>query len=183
MTRLSVRPVTLTDREELVSLVEANLEALEEGLSLLDRRFPAGQVPVDLLARDARGRLVFCLFGSGSNPAMLLQALEAYGWCRENAALLGRLFPEANIDTAVPPRLLLLAPRFSDRLPRTARLLGPLSLALVECRCVEVDGVRSVCFEPVEGSTEGPGVEDAVPERVRRLMSHLERLSFREGFR
>lgn len=184
MTRLSIRPVTLTDREELVSLVEANLDALEGGLSLLTRRFPAGQVPVDLLARDVRGRLVLCVFGSGSNPAMLLQALEAYGWCRENAPLLGRLLPDANIDTAIPPRLLLLAPRFSDRLPRAARLLGSLSLVLVECRCLEVDGVRGICFELVEGSVEGGSApEEAMPERVRQLVNHLERLNVREGFR
>ncbi|MEK7364514.1 MAG: hypothetical protein AAB016_11145, partial [candidate division NC10 bacterium] len=90
---LSIRPLALTDREELAALVEAHLPALEGGLSILERRFPAGQVPVDLVAVDARERLVLLILGSGSNPAMLLQGLEAYAWCRENGALLGRLLP------------------------------------------------------------------------------------------
>lgn len=195
---LSIRPLGLTDREELAALVEANLPALEEGVSVLERRFPAGQVPVDLVAADSRERLVLIILGSGSNPALLLQGLEAYGWCRENGALLGRLLPGAGIDTAVPPRLFLLAPRFSDSLRRTARYLGPLSPVLVECRCLEVNGERGICFEPVEGNVEpAPPPDPAVPEapepprepedptraRVGQLVSHLERLSFREAFR
>ena len=191
---LSIRPLVLTDREELAALVEANLPALEGGLSILERRFPAGQVPVDLVAVDARERLVLLILGSGSNPAMLLQGLEAYGWCRENGALLGRLLPGAGIDAATPPRLFLLAPRFSDSLRRTARYLGPVSPVLVECRCLEVNGERGICFEPVEGNVEAPPAEPDAPEgagdpddpvraRVRGLVSHLERLSFREAFR
>lgn len=191
---LSIRPLALTDREELAALVETNLAALEGGLRLLERRFPAGQVPVDLVAADPRERLVLIILGSGSNPAMLLQALEAYGWCRENGALLGRLLPGARIDTAAPPRLFLLAPRFSDSLRCTARYLGALAPVLVECRCLEVNGVRGICFEPVEGNVEAPPTEpgasegagdpdDPVRARVRGLVSHLERLSFREAFR
>ncbi len=195
---LSIRPLALTDREELASLVEANLPAIEGGLSLLQRRFPAGQVPVDLVAVDARERLVLLVLGSGSNPAMLLQGLEAYGWCRDNGALLGRLFPGAGIDTATPARLFLLAPRFSDSLRRTARYLGPVSPVLVEYRCLLVNGVRGICFEPVEGSVEAAAPPDPVvsersegaeePDdptraRARQLVSHLERLSFREAFR
>ncbi|MBI3030230.1 MAG: hypothetical protein HYY64_12025 [Candidatus Rokubacteria bacterium] len=188
---LSIRPLALTDREELAALVEANLSALEGGLSVLERRFPAGQVPVDLVAVDARERLVLVILGSGSNPAMLLQSLEAYAWCRENGALLGRLLPGVRIDPAAPPRLFLLAPRFSDSLRRTARYLGPLSPVLVECRCLEVNGERGICFEPVEGDVEAAAPPEPVPpapgdgprERVKQLVSHLERLSFGEAFR
>jgi len=195
VTSLSIRPLALTDREELAALVEANLPALEGGLSILERRFPAGQVPVDLVAVDARERLVLLILGSGSNPAMLLQSLEAYAWCRENGALLGRLLPGASIDPAAPPRLFLLAPRFSDSLRRTARYLGPLSPVLVECRCLEVNGERGICFEPVEGDVEAAAPPEPVPpepaeapgdgarDRVKQLVSHLERLSFREAFR
>ena len=190
---LSIRPLALTDREEMVSLVEANLAALEGGLSVLERRFPAGQVPVDLVAVDARARLVLLILGSGSNPALLLQGLEAYGWWRENGALLQRLLPGATIDTAAAPRLFLLAPRFADNLRRTARYLGALSPVLVECHCLEVNGVRGICFEPVEGNVEAPPAEPVAPEgapqpddqahaRVQQLVSHLRRLSFREAF-
>ena len=200
MTALSIRPLTVTDREELVSVIERNLPALETGLSLLERRFPAGAVLVDFLALDARERLVLCLLGSGSNGAMLVQAMEAYGWCCDNGALLERLFPGARVGMGAPPRLLLLAPRFSDSLRRTARHLGPLSPTLVECRPVEVNGARGICFEAVEGSAlpapsaprDGEptdkgsagvdGREDPARERARRLVRHLERLSFREAF-
>lgn len=196
-----VRALAVTDREELGSLLEANLSALDPGLSLLDRHFPAGEAPVDLLALDAGGRLVLCLLGSGSNAAVLVRALEAYGWCRENGTLLRRLFPAARIDTEAPPRLYLLAPRFSDGLRRTARHFGPLSPALVECRCLEVNGARAICLERVEGMPiqelqDAPGGEPdesrpeisgghegAVPARAREFARRLERLSFREAFR
>ncbi len=190
---LVIRPLAVTDREDLAALVEANLPALEEGVSLLGRRFPAGQVAVDLVGVDARERLVLVVLGSGSDPAILLQALEAYGWCCEHGSLLRRLFPDARMDPSVPPRLFLLAPRFSDSLRRTARYLGLLSPVLVECRVLEVNGERGICFEPVEGTVEAapppepveaaPGPPDGGRDRVRQLVSHLERISFREAFR
>ncbi len=195
MTNPSIRPLPVRDPEELAFLVEENLPALEPGLSLLGRRFPAGRVLVDFLALDSRERLVLLMLGSGSDAAMLVQALEAYGWFRENGALLARLFPGPRLDTAAPPRLYLLAPRFSDSLRRTARYLGPLSPALVECRSLEVNGARGVCFERVEGRVEevlppdsvgsspAKEAEDPTRARVRQLVSHLERLSFREAFR
>lgn len=175
---LSVRPFAVTDRRELASLVEDHLTTLEPGFSLLERRFPAGETLVDFLLLDARGRLVLCLLGSGSNAAMLVQAIEAYGWCCDNGALLAERFPDAGLDVAARPHLLLLAPRFSDGLRRAARHFGPLAPTLVECRGLEVNGERAVCFETVEGE-----LADQVRERARELVKHLERLSFREAFR
>lgn len=195
MTPPSIRPLAVTDPDQLACLLEENLSALEPGLSLLDRRFPAGQVVVDLLGQDARGRLVLVMFGSGSEAALLLQALEAYGWCRENEALLRHLFPGARLDAATPPRLCLLAPRFADSLRRTARHLGSLAPTLVECRAVELNGERAVSFEPVEGRVEAappsapvgsspPQEPEAAPRaRAQEFVRHLERLSFREAFR
>lgn len=200
MTSVFVRPLAVTDGNQLASLVEGHLSALEPGLTLLERRFPAGEVLVDFLALDARGRLVLCVLGSGSTSVMLVQAIDACGWCCENGALLERLFPGAKLHSG-PPRLFLLAPRFSDSVRRTARSLGPLSPVLVECRGVEVNGVRAVCFEAVEGmplpevpgspagtptdgrTAPGESAEDAARERVSELVRHLEHLSFREAFR
>src|SRR3972149_6288955 len=94
-----------------------------------------------------------------------------------------------------PPRLFLRASRFSDSLRRTARYLGPLSPVLVECRCLEVNGERGICFEPVEGDVEAAAPPEPIPPepaegpgggargRVKQLVSHLERLSFRGTFR
>ena len=200
MTSLFVRPLAVTDGDQLASLMEGHFSALEPGLTLLERRFPAGEVLVDFLALDARGRLVLCVLGSGSTAALLVQAIEAYGWCCENGALLERLFPGVGLDVTTAPRLFVLAPRFTDSVRRTARSLGPMSPVLVECRGLEVNGARAICFEAVEGvpipelsdAREGepsgklpapaPGPDEA-RDRVSQLVRHLERLSFREAFR
>ena len=188
---LRIRTLPVADGEALLSLVEANLAALEPGLSLLDRRFPAGQTVVDLLALDARRGLVVVLAGSGSDPGLLVQAFEAYGWCRDNGTLFDRLFPAARVDAGAPPRIILLAERFSDRLRRTSRHLTPLPLVLVECRCLDVNGTVGICFDLMDGNPlEIPGLigSEAAEEpeeraRARRLLADLERLHFREAFR
>lgn len=184
MTRRAVRAVALTDREELLGLVEEALPELGEGLAVLDRRLPAGRVVVDLVAVDDRGRLVLCLLGSGRDAGLILEGLEAYGWFRDNRALVGRLFPGARVDAEAPPRLFLFAPRFADDLRRAVRHLGPSAPGLVECRGVLLDGARALCVEVLEGDAEDPGREPEDPSRAgaRRLVSYLERLDFREAF-
>ena len=148
---VSIRALSVTNPQELESLVAAALESFEPGLTVLDRRFVAGATVVDLLAIDAHSRLALWFLSVQADGLMLLRAMEAYGWCRENGALLLRLFPARRIDVAAVPRLSLLAPRFPDHFRTTVRYMTSLNLTCVEYRYLDVDGSPTLFFDPVEG--------------------------------
>jgi hypothetical protein len=204
---VSIRALSVTNPQELESLVAAALESFEPGLTLLDRRFVAGATVVDLLAIDAHSRLALWFLSVQADGLMLLRAMEAYGWCRENGSLLLRLFPARRIDVAAVPRLSLLAPRFPDHFRTTVRYLTSLNLTCVEYRYLDVNGSPTLFFEPVEGLTESrpapagsepmsnpvgapPTVAPVEPPPPRpaspepeEFVRNLERLRFREAFK
>ncbi len=201
----SIRQLSVADPQELESLVAAALPDFEPGLTVLDRRLVTGATVVDLVAIDARDRLALWFLAFRADGAMLLRALEAYGWCRENGLLLLRLFPARRIDIETPPRLFLAAPRFPDHFRTTARYLSSLDPVCVEYRYLEVDGNPTLYFDPVEGpvpasrpdlsldapeparppvaiAPEPPSATPASPE-PGDLVRSLERLRFREAFK
>jgi hypothetical protein len=202
----SIRQLSVTDPQELESLVAAALPDLEPGLTVLDRRLVTGATVVDLVAIDPRDRLALWFLAFRADGAMLLRALEAYGWCRENGSLLLRLFPSRRIDAETPPRLFLAAPRFSDHFRSTVRYLTSLNPVCVEYRYLEVDGNPTLYFDPVEGSVPpsrsdlSPDAPEPAPPPVAiapepppspppasaepgDLVRGLERLRFREAFK
>lgn len=202
----SIRPLPMTDPRELESLVAQALPGFEPGLAALDRRLVTGAAVVDLVAIDAQDRLSLWFLALQADGAMLLRALEAFGWCRENGALLLRLFPDRRIDVEAFPRLCLVSPRFPDHFRATVRYLTPLNLACVEYRYLEVNGNPTLYLDPIEGMTgsrpappsgapvqasspadspptpEAPSVKPAPPE-PEEFVRDLERLRFREAFK
>lgn len=203
----SIRPLPMTDPRELESLVAQALPDFESDLTPLDRRLVTGAAVVDLVAIDAHARLSLWFLSLQADGAMLLRALEAFGWCRENGALLSRLFPDRRIDVEAFPRLFLVSPRFPDHFRTTVRYLTSLSPACVEYRYLEVNGAPTLYLEQVEGQVEPqPGASSdplkpaSTPVRSLRVAAEpppapqappepeefvrdLERLRFREAFK
>lgn len=188
-------PVAIASAEALAAVVAESLASVEPGLGVAARGFAAGEALVDLVAVDERGGLVAVVVEVEAGPAAVLRAIEAAGWCRENAALVGRLF--AGADPAVPTRALVVARRVGERARRLLRTLGRGAPAACECRVFELGGQRCVSYEPAwepagaggaeaeEGAgADGPpgGVEPEARERARGMIEQLEALRFRQAF-
>ena len=205
---LTFKKLTVEDLDELRGLVAEHVGGIEGGLAVLDQAFLLGSALVDLLAVDPRGGLSLLAVGTQASDEMLLRSLDAYGWCRDNAETLRRLYPRQALAVERPPRLVFIAPRFSDGFRRKVRCLTPPVLCL-EFRYLEVNGVRGLFFDPIEGEVverppvprvapappvtpEAAGVPAdvspveagrEVPREPDDLAKQLERLRFREAFR
>jgi len=131
---------------------------VDPGLTLLERDFAAGETLVDILAIDGARRLVTLVVEPDADAAAVVRALEAAAWCRDNWALVGRLFAGADLDLTEPVRAVLVARRLGDRALRLLRALGGLAPTAFECRVFEAGGERYVCYEtaaPSAGREEG----------------------------
>ncbi len=203
-----LKPIVPRTAAALVALVAESIEGLEPGLAVLARGFAAGEVLVDLVAIDSRRSLVTVVVEVDAETPAVVRALEAAAWCRDNGALLGRIFADAKVDLTAPVRSILVVRRQSDRALRLLRALGPMAPATVECRVFELNGERCVCYEPAEepGGPEGPGrsrpgrelvsavarvgdpsgsegsADATAAQRAKSMIERLEALRFREAF-
>ena len=153
-----LKPILTRNAGALAGVVAQSLPTVDPGLTLLERGFAAGETLVDILAIDGARRLVTLVVELDADPTAVVRALEAAAWCRDNWALVGRLFAGADLDLTEPVRAILVARRLGDRALRLLRALGPLAPAAFECRVFEAGGERYVCYEtaaPGAGREEG----------------------------
>ncbi len=202
---LGHRPIS--DPAELATVVAECVAHLDAGIRLFDGPAIAGDVAVELAGVDASGRLALILCDIVAGPESVLRGLEAQAWWREHPALAARVFADGTLNPPAPPRVFVVATRWSDRALRLLRALGPLAPTAVECRVFKDPDGAVVALEPVDigrmpsavevraGAVAGPApapvqvssparlpdAEDA--QRATVLIERLERLRFSEVFR
>jgi hypothetical protein len=153
----------------LADVVAESLHALDPGLTVLERGFAAGDTLVDILAIDAAHRLVALAIELDGDAAAVVRAFEAAAWCRDNWALVGRLFAGADLDLTQPVRAVVIARHLSDRARRLLRAFGPVGPAAFECRVFEAGGERYVAYEETAAAAgradgrRGPAEPDPEP--------------------
>jgi hypothetical protein len=148
-----LRPAPVT-RERLAGiLLESLAGALEDGLRVVDATLPCPPCgEIDLLAVDRKGRLAIVDFETTTvNDGLLIRGLGHFDWILRNLAAVQRMYPSPGVDVSLPPRLVLLAPRFSPLLRRVVQQITRPQLHCVRYHTVETPHGPGILFEPVVG--------------------------------
>jgi hypothetical protein len=164
----SFRPSPLARPAELIDLIVADLEALEPGLSLVERGLDLGERgTIEILARDAFGRAVIVVPSLEPDPP-IAPALDRCAWLASHAPIVARLFAGRALDVAAAPRVVLVAPSFSPATRRLAALCGDKGATLVEWRHVRAGEVHGLVLDRGEANARpaaatAPLAEPAAP--------------------
>lgn len=141
-----VKKIEIKEREELEPILVANPEVLEEGLRIVTHQLTTPTGPLDILAVDEEGALVVIELKNevDEKEDQLLQAIRYYDWCFENRSWLAHAYKEKSIDPQKDPRLVLVAPDFSESLKRLAKYLA-VEVELYRYQAIELPtGERAV---------------------------------------
>ncbi len=136
---------TESQAPEMSALMRALAERpqdLERGMRLLDQGFRlTPELFVDLWLQDASARPVIALGeGSAGDAALLGRAWFVAAEVRRMRSLLERLFQPAGVTFERPPRVLLVASRFTDALLGAREELSTMSIELFEARLLSEEG-------------------------------------------
>lgn len=126
------------EEKRLEEILYKNPEYLEEGLKPVGRQFPTDSGPLDLLYVDENNVLVVVELKNEENDYQLLQALRYYDYISEHIYELVHHFKNRDIPISDKnPRLMLVAPSFSDTLKKAAKYLG-IKIELKEYIAVKI---------------------------------------------
>ena len=179
--------IPLENERELESLITRNLDVIEEGLTLISHQVRTGAGIIDILCSDADSRLTVIELKAKESDRLLLQALTYHDWVNENALAIKEMFSKArDVDAHKSPRLILVAPRFSEDLTKAVKYFEP-QIDLVEweylktpsgekglyCRTIEIEEPERV----VEPLTTQDHIKYIIDEDVRMLFENtIERI-------
>jgi len=130
---LRITPIDLTE-QELEDLLFNSPDLIEPDMKMLSRQHPTDSGPLDLLGFDEDGTLVVCELKVQPTESHLDQGMRYYDWCWQNIAWLHKSFP--TIKPESPPRLILIAPSFTDTVKRIAKYVQ-VELQLLEYQAIQ----------------------------------------------
>lgn len=127
----------IEEERNLEHLIVHNPQYVEKGLTILKHQIPiAGGRRLDILAVDSAGVLVVMELKITEDDRMLPQGIEYVDWINENIDRVAEMYskPDFKIDRTMPPRLILVAPNFSQTLQKSAKYVARdlCSLSLME---------------------------------------------------
>ena len=169
MTKLT----TYTPRSEgeLHGVIKAELEAVEEGLGLLQHEYPSGRGIVDLLCVDSGGRLVIIEIKLHEDENILFQALRYFSDIDQDRYKIANLYPAHQVDPNESPRIVLIAERFSEDIRRLSTLVVP-EVELLEYTTVKLpDDQTAIVFHSV--SLPQAAKPPSEPKSVDQLLAYL----------
>lgn len=146
-----LQPSTALPKTRIVAMVRQFQDALEEGLHVIDVLLPCHPYgEMDLLAVDRANQLVIVDFETGLNDGLVLRGLAHCEWLVHNLQNVRRMHSGQTLQLSTPPRLLLLAPRFSALALGAARQFIRPQVKWVRYQVLHTGSAMGIFFEPVE---------------------------------
>jgi len=156
---------------ELHLLILNELEALEEGLVLLQHEYPTSSGIIDFLCADSGGRLVIIEVKLHEDDNILFQALRYFSAVDRDRYLIASALSGRRINPDEAPRIVLVAERFSDDLRRLSTLIVPDVEFYEYSTVILPDARKGILFHPV--SLPLPIAPPAEPRNFEDLISYL----------
>ena len=174
--------IEIKERDQLEPLLARDPETIGPGMKILARQFPTDTGPLDILAADTDGTLVVIELKDEIDDGQLDQGLRYYDWARSNIAWLARTFPD--VDAELEPKLMLIAPGFSDNLKRVAKYTTLAAGELLELReylAFDLNGEVMVITRQVEiPEPSRPPEYVPIPEKIKKIEDETMRALCRE---
>jgi RecB family endonuclease NucS len=148
MSIIELKELKFDSESEFESILTENPNLIEEGLKIVDTQVITNRGRLDILGLDSGKVLVIIELKIVESDEMLWQALDYYDWVFRNIDSIKRMYPNNEIDYNQPPRLMLIAPSFSDAIKRRAIYLDP-SVELLEYKYLQAADKKGMLLIPV----------------------------------
>ncbi len=178
---IKVKAISVREREELEPLLIANPDLIEDGLKIISHQQPTDSGPLDILAVDEEETLVVIELKNEASDGHLDQGLRYYDWCRQNISWISNAFGKNyKINSDATPRLVLVAPSFTDTVKRIAKYVDA-ELELVEYHAFQNEkGERGLICNRIDyGSAPEPPAIPSIEKKMAYFTSEKAKALFK----
>lgn len=188
---LSLKPLAIENKNELISLAITQLKEEPYGFKILDREVGTKRSGyADLVALDKQNvlNLIF-VFLPFKESLQLNSTLTNYYWACENILNLKKMYPNASIESGVAPKIVYLANQFSAETKKALSLLD-IQIETIKYQAFEVNQIPCLYLEKSSIKENDEALWDLQAERLKKEFSGknilseeeiLEFLSFEKG--
>lgn len=147
--------IEIEQERELENLLIKNPEQIDDGLTFLTHQQQVSGGFIDVLCVDKDGVIVVIELKISDDDGILLQALHYYDYVLLNKAAIANQFAsKVKINLREDPRIILIAPEFSERLRKACKYVSPAPTLLQFRHLKTSSGEKGLYFDEVTLDTE-----------------------------
>ncbi|MCM8763090.1 MAG: endonuclease NucS [Candidatus Omnitrophica bacterium] len=155
----------LKDKTEIMNLLLSNINRIEQDLRFIDKNIDLPDTGrIDILCLDSYGALVIVEISTEENENILVMALKHYDWILRHIEILNKIY-RVGINQNLKPRLILIAPHFSEAFKRLIGSVAPIiNIMILEYNCIESHENRGLFLKKVAKlAKDGTFLKDFTP--------------------
>ncbi|MEM3153540.1 MAG: endonuclease NucS [Candidatus Bathyarchaeia archaeon] len=166
---MSIEKISVESRQELEQMIVNEINLVEKGLTVICSNVPINEkTTLDVLCHDSNGQLVILQLNVEEDDAMLLQGLQSFDYVDKFKSFLKATYNKHKIDDKEKPRLILIAPSFSDAVRRAVESMKGIRIDLYEWEYLKLGDHKGLRLQPIFTwkSADKPK-EEKPPEKKR----------------
>lgn len=147
---LSIEQIKLGSHRELEDMLTNEITQIEEDLIVIANRVPVNdKATLDILCRDDNGQLVVLQLSVSEDDTMFLYGIQSLDYVDKFKSFLKATYKEQKINDKEKPRLILIAPSFSDAIRNAAEGMKGLRVDLYEWEYLKLGDQKGLRLAPI----------------------------------
>jgi len=166
---VSIEKIKVESRQELEQMIAKEINQVEKELTVICSNVPINdKTTLDILCHDSNGQLVVLQLGVSEDDIMLLHGIQSLDYIDKFKSFLKATYNKHKIDDDEKPRLVLIAPSFSQALLHAVESMKGMHIDLYEWEYLKLGDHKGLRLQPIFTwkQTEKPK-EEKPPEKKR----------------
>jgi len=170
---VSIEKIRIESQEELEQMITKEIGQVEKNLNVICSDVPVNdKTNIDILCHDENGQLVIVQMNVNEDDIMLLHGIQSLDYVDKFKSFLKATYGKNKIDEKQKPRLILIAPGFSDAVRKAVESMQGIRVDLYEWEYLKLGDHKGLRLQPVfaVSYSEKPR-EEKPPEKKREKSS------------
>lgn len=147
---MSIEEISVESKEELEQMVTKEMKQIEKELTVVCNHVPMNdKTTLDILCHDNDGQLVVLQLNVKEDDNMLLQGIQSLDYIEKFRSFLKATYSKYKIDGKEKPRLILVAPSFSETLHHTVEHMQGIHIDLYEWEYLKIGDHKGLRLQPI----------------------------------
>lgn len=147
---MSVEKIVVDNKQELEEMITKDMSMIEKNLTVICNNVPINdKTTLDVLSHDSNGQLVLLQLGITEDDNMLLQGIQSLDYVNKFKSFLKVTYSKHNIDDQEKPRLILVAPSFSETMLHTVAHIQGIRIDLYEWEYLKIGDHKGLHLQSI----------------------------------
>jgi len=147
---VSIEKLKIENHQELEDMLTKEMNQIEKDLTMICNHIPINdKATLDVLCHDENGQLVIVQMNVDEDDTMLLHGIQSLDYVDKFKSFLKATYNKQKIDDKQKPRLILIAPSFSDAVRSAVEGMKGLRIDLYEWEYLQLGDQKGLRLQSI----------------------------------